>query len=389
LRNLGLARPAPPSYSKLLQQVRSGKVKDLELSLQRREVTVTYPTGAKVQVPVFSNDQVLLRTAQQAHVPLTVRDDRRDEATASLVGNILLVVLLFGGLALLIRRSSQVANRAMGFGRSQARIQPEGTVDVRFEDVAGIAEAKQELEEVVTFLRQPERFTTIGARIPEGVLLVGPPGTGKTLLAKAIAGEAGVPFFSIAASEFVEMFVGVGASRVRDLFRRAKEKAPCIIFIDEIDAVGRQRGAGIGGGNDEREQTLNQLLTEMDGFQDNSGVILLAATNRPDVLDTALMRPVALIGASWWICPIGAGANRSCRSTPAAGPSIRRCPWLPGPAAHLDFPAPISPICSMRPPSSRPAARSRASTTRPSTMPWNASPWAWVSPPCRTAPKNG
>ena len=291
LRDLGLAKPPPPSYSKLLQQVRTGKVKDLELSLLRREVTVTYPAGAKVQVPVFNNDQELLRTAQQARVPLTVRDDRRDEATAGLIGNILLVVLLFGGLTLLIRRSSQVANRAMGFGRSQARIQPEGSIDVRFEDVAGIAEAKQELAEVVTFLRQPERFTTIGAKIPKGVLLVGPPGTGKTLLAKAIAGEAGVPFFSIAASEFVEMFVGVGASRVRDLFRRAKEKAPCIIFIDEIDAVGRQRGAGIGGGNDEREQTLNQLLTEMDGFQDNSGVILLAATNRPDVLDTALMRP--------------------------------------------------------------------------------------------------
>ena len=291
LRDLGLAKPPPPSYSKLLQQVRTGKVKDLELSLLRREVTVTYPAGAKVQVSVFNNDQELLRTAQQARVPLTVRDDRRDEATAGLIGNILLVVLLFGGLTLLIRRSSQVANRAMGFGRSQARIQPEGSIDVRFEDVAGIAEAKQELEEVVTFLRQPERFTTIGAKIPKGVLLVGPPGTGKTLLAKAIAGEAGVPFFSIAASEFVEMFVGVGASRVRDLFRRAKEKAPCIIFIDEIDAVGRQRGAGIGGGNDEREQTLNQLLTEMDGFQDNSGVILLAATNRPDVLDTALMRP--------------------------------------------------------------------------------------------------
>jgi len=291
LRDLGLAKPSPPSYSKLLQQVRTGQVKDLELSLLRREVTVTYPAGARVQVPVFTNDQELLRTAQQARVPLTVRDDRRDEATAGLIGNILLVVLLFGGLTLLIRRSSQVANRAMGFGRSQARIQPEGSIDVRFEDVAGIAEAKQELEEVVTFLRQPERFTTIGAKIPKGVLLVGPPGTGKTLLAKAIAGEAGVPFFSIAASEFVEMFVGVGASRVRDLFRRAKEKAPCIIFIDEIDAVGRQRGAGIGGGNDEREQTLNQLLTEMDGFQDNSGVILLAATNRPDVLDTALMRP--------------------------------------------------------------------------------------------------
>ncbi|MDA1246655.1 MAG: ATP-dependent zinc metalloprotease FtsH, partial [Cyanobacteria bacterium] len=183
------------------------------------------------------------------------------------------------------------ANRAMGFGSSKPRLQEEGGVAVRFEDVAGIGEAKEELQEVVTFLKEPERFTAVGAKIPKGVLLVGPPGTGKTLLARAIAGEAGVPFFSMAASEFVEMFVGVGASRVRDLFRKAKAKAPCIIFIDEVDAVGRQRGAGIGGGNDEREQTLNQLLTEMDGFADNSGVILLAATNRPDVLDSALMRP--------------------------------------------------------------------------------------------------
>ncbi|MFZ9750278.1 MAG: ATP-dependent zinc metalloprotease FtsH, partial [Vulcanococcus sp.] len=219
-------------------------------------------------------------------------DDRQDQATASLVSNGLLLLLLFGGLALLLRRSAQVANRAMGFGRSKARMaEPESAVSVRFEDVAGINEAKEELQEVVTFLKEPERFTAVGARIPKGVLLVGPPGTGKTLLAKAIAGEAGVPFFSMAASEFVELFVGVGASRVRDLFRQAKEKAPCIIFIDEIDAVGRQRGAGIGGGNDEREQTLNQLLTEMDGFAENSGVILLAATNRPDVLDAALMRP--------------------------------------------------------------------------------------------------
>jgi len=197
-----------------------------------------------------------------------------------------------GGLALLIRRSSQVANRTIGFGRSKARmVQPEAAVAVRFEDVAGIAEAKEELQEVVTFLKEPERFTAVGAKIPKGVLLVGPPGTGKTLLAKAIAGEAGVPFFSMAASEFVELFVGVGASRVRDLFRQAKEKAPCIVFIDEIDAVGRQRGAGIGGGNDEREQTLNQLLTEMDGFEGNTGIIIVAATNRPDVLDQALMRP--------------------------------------------------------------------------------------------------
>ncbi|MGA1012566.1 ATP-dependent zinc metalloprotease FtsH [Vulcanococcus sp.] len=291
-RDLGISRPAPPSYSQLLTQLRSGKVKELLLSPGRREVQVTYADGSRAEVPVFSNDQVLLRAAQEAQVPLTVRDDRQDRATASLVSNGLLLLLLFAGLALLIRRSSQVANRAMGFGRSKARMaEPEAAVAVRFEDVAGINEAKEELQEVVAFLKEPERFTAVGARIPKGVLLVGPPGTGKTLLAKAIAGEAGVPFFSMAASEFVELFVGVGASRVRDLFRQAKEKAPCIIFIDEIDAVGRQRGAGIGGGNDEREQTLNQLLTEMDGFAENSGVILLAATNRPDVLDAALMRP--------------------------------------------------------------------------------------------------
>jgi cell division protease FtsH len=242
-------------------------------------------------VPVFSNDQLLLRTAEAARVPLAVRDDRAEAAMAGLVTNGLLVVILLAGLVMLLRRSAQVANRALGFGSSKPRLQPEGSLAVRFEDVAGIAEAKEELQEVVTFLKTPERFTSIGARIPKGVLLVGPPGTGKTLLAKAIAGEAGVPFFSISGSEFVEMFVGVGASRVRDLFAKAKTKAPCIIFIDEIDAVGRQRGAGIGGGNDEREQTLNQLLTEMDGFEPNSGVILLAATNRPDVLDAALMRP--------------------------------------------------------------------------------------------------
>ncbi|MEL6247989.1 MAG: ATP-dependent zinc metalloprotease FtsH, partial [Cyanobacteria bacterium J06627_15] len=180
---------------------------------------------------------------------------------------------------------------AMNFGRSKARFQMEAKTGIVFDDVAGIEEAKEELQEVVTFLKNPERFTAIGAQIPKGVLLVGPPGTGKTLLAKAIAGEAGVPFFSISGSEFVEMFVGVGASRVRDLFKKAKENAPCIVFIDEIDAVGRKRGAGIGGGNDEREQTLNQMLTELDGFEGNSGIIVIAATNRPDVLDPALLRP--------------------------------------------------------------------------------------------------
>ncbi|MEI7664836.1 MAG: ATP-dependent zinc metalloprotease FtsH [Synechococcaceae cyanobacterium ELA263] len=280
-----------PSYSQLLQDLSQGRVQSLELAPRQRLVNVEFKNGKRVEVPVFSDNQLLLRTAEQARVPLTVRGERGDDATAGLISNALLLVLLLVGLTLLVRRSAQVANKAMGFGRSQPKLQAEGSIPVRFEDVAGINEAKEELQEVVSFLKAPERFTAIGARIPKGVLLVGPPGTGKTLLARAIAGEAGVPFFSMAASEFVEMFVGVGASRVRDLFRKAKAKAPCIIFIDEIDAVGRQRGAGIGGGNDEREQTLNQLLTEMDGFEDNSGVILLAATNRSDVLDSALMRP--------------------------------------------------------------------------------------------------
>jgi cell division protease FtsH len=281
----------PISYSQLLKLIETREVQDLVLSPARREVVVRFRDGRTSKVAVFSNDQLLLRTAEKARVPLSVRDDRSEAMLAGLVANGLLVLLLVGALVVLIRRSAQVASKAMGFGRSQPRLQPEGAPAIRFEDVAGIAEAKQELQEVVTFLKEPERFTSVGAKIPKGVLLVGPPGTGKTLLARAIAGEAGVPFFSMAASEFVELFVGVGASRVRDLFRKAKEKAPCIIFIDEIDAVGRQRGAGIGGGNDEREQTLNQLLTEMDGFETNSGVILLAATNRPDVLDAALMRP--------------------------------------------------------------------------------------------------
>merc|ERR1712113_493772 len=177
------------------------------------------------------------------------------------------------------------------FGKSKARLQMEPSTKITFKDVAGVEGAKLELQEVVDFLKNPDKYTQLGAKIPKGALLVGPPGTGKTLLAKAVAGEAGVPFFSCAASEFVELFVGVGASRVRDLFEKAKAKAPCIVFIDEIDAVGRQRGAGMGGGNDEREQTINQLLTEMDGFEGNTGVIVLAATNRPDVLDSALLRP--------------------------------------------------------------------------------------------------
>jgi len=203
-----------------------------------------------------------------------------------------LPLLLFGGLLFFLFRSARGANsQALSFGRSRARLFPASTPTVTFDDVAGVDEAKQELHEVVDFLKSREKFQSLGARIPRGVLLIGPPGTGKTLLARAIAGEAGVPFFSISGSEFVEMFVGVGASRVRDLFDQAKRNAPCIIFIDEIDAVGRHRGAGLGGSHDEREQTLNQILTEMDGFDTNVGVIVLAATNRPDILDPALLRP--------------------------------------------------------------------------------------------------
>ena len=246
----------------------------------------------RVDLPIAAPE--LVSKLREAGVNLDSHPVRNDGALLGVLGNLVFPLLLVVGLFFLFRRSSNVPGgpgQAMNFGKSRAKFQMDAKTGVLFDDVAGVDEAKEELEEVVTFLKKPERFTAIGARIPKGVLLVGPPGTGKTLLAKAIAGEAGVPFFSISGSEFVEMFVGVGASRVRDLFKKAKENAPCIIFIDEIDAVGRQRGAGIGGGNDEREQTLNQLLTEMDGFEGNTGIIIIAATNRPDVLDSALLRP--------------------------------------------------------------------------------------------------
>ncbi|MBD2446126.1 ATP-dependent metallopeptidase FtsH/Yme1/Tma family protein [Nostoc sp. FACHB-152] len=246
----------------------------------------------RVDLPISAPE--LISKLKEKQISFDAHPMRNDGAIWGLLGNLIFPILLITGLFFLFRRSSNLPGgpgQAMSFGKSRARFQMEAKTGVKFDDVAGIEEAKEELQEVVTFLKQPERFTAVGARIPKGVLLVGPPGTGKTLLAKAIAGEAGVPFFSISGSEFVEMFVGVGASRVRDLFKKAKDNAPCIIFIDEIDAVGRQRGAGIGGGNDEREQTLNQLLTEMDGFEGNTGIIIIAATNRPDVLDSALLRP--------------------------------------------------------------------------------------------------
>lgn len=248
----------------------------------------------KIRVELPASAPELVTKMKKANVDLDAHPSKNTNALWNLIGNLLFPLFLIGGLALLFRRSNNATGgpgQAMSFGKSKALFQMEAKTGVIFDDVAGIDEAKEEFEEVVTFLKKPECFTAVGAKIPKGVLLVGPPGTGKTLLAKAIAGEANVPFFSISGSEFVEMFVGVGASRVRDLFKKAKENAPCIVFIDEIDAVGRQRGTGIGGGNDEREQTLNQLLTEMDGFEGNTGIIVIAATNRVDILDSALLRP--------------------------------------------------------------------------------------------------
>ncbi len=288
------------TYGRFLEYLDAGRVTSVDFYENGRTAIVEAVDPEldnrfqRLRVDLPGNAPELVSKLRKDDINFDVHPPRNDGAIWGLLGNLLFPVLLIGGLFLLFRRSNNVPGgpgQAMNFGKSRARFMMEAKTGVMFDDVAGIEEAKEELQEVVTFLKKPERFTAVGAKIPRGVLLIGPPGTGKTLLAKAIAGEAGVPFFSISGSEFVEMFVGVGASRVRDLFKKAKENAPCIIFIDEIDAVGRQRGAGIGGGNDEREQTLNQLLTEMDGFEGNTGIIIIAATNRPDVLDSALLRP--------------------------------------------------------------------------------------------------
>ncbi len=288
-----LNSPAKPSqsitYSEFWSHVESGDIS--KVSIQDREITGIGQDGRPFKT-IAPDDTELIPMLRQSKVNIAVEKPKEMPWYLSVLISWFPLLLLIG-IWIFFMRQMQMGGKggALSFGKTRAKLQEEGEVKVTFKDVAGIDEAKEELEEIIDFLRDPQKFTRLGGRIPKGVLLAGSPGTGKTLLARAIAGEAGVPFFTISGSDFVEMFVGVGASRVRDLFAQGKKHAPCIIFIDEIDAVGRHRGAGLGGGHDEREQTLNQLLVEMDGFEDNDGVIIIAATNRPDVLDPALLRP--------------------------------------------------------------------------------------------------
>ena len=278
-------------YSEFMARVTAGTVTDVVLDEGERLITGRLTSGGDFKV-VMPFDEKLVDTLVERHIAFEAKQPDRGSIWKAILVNTLPLVLFIGVWIYLMRQMQGGGGKgAMSFGKSRARVLDQDTNRVTFEDVAGVEEAKEEVQEIVDFLKDPSRFQKLGGRMPSGILLTGSPGTGKTLLAKAIAGEAEVPFFSISGSDFVEMFVGVGASRVRDMFEQAKKNAPCIIFIDEIDAVGRHRGAGIGGGNDEREQTLNQLLVEMDGFEGNEGIIVIAATNRPDVLDPALLRP--------------------------------------------------------------------------------------------------
>ncbi|MEE8515785.1 MAG: ATP-dependent zinc metalloprotease FtsH, partial [Alphaproteobacteria bacterium] len=284
----GRGDPKELAFSDFINEVERGQINDV--TIQGKSISGHFSDNRSFRTYAPDDPTLVSRLAKQG-VRITAKPADDDVSLIGILLSWFPMLLLIGVWIFFMRQMQSGGGKAMGFGKSRARLLTEKVGHVTFEDVAGIDEAKQELEEVVDFLKDPQKFQRLGGKIPKGVLLVGPPGTGKTLLARAIAGEANVPFFTISGSDFVEMFVGVGASRVRDMFEQGKKNAPCIIFIDEIDAVGRHRGAGLGGGNDEREQTLNQLLVEMDGFEANEGVILIAATNRPDVLDPALLRP--------------------------------------------------------------------------------------------------
>ncbi len=288
------------TYSDLVSELEGGNVKELEVSRSKEvgdfgtvEATLSDGSIISVNIPSISTfqERVDQKVAEGDSIKVTTKDVQKESLLSALLPSLIMMIVMVLFFMLLFNKLQGGGSKMASFGKSKAKMSVEGENKITFENVAGCDEEKAELEELVHFLRTPQKFTDLGARIPKGVLLVGPPGTGKTLLAKAVAGEAGVPFFSISGSDFVEMFVGVGASRVRDLFEQAKKNAPSIVFIDEIDAVGRRRGAGLGGGHDEREQTLNQLLVEMDGFGINESIIIIAATNRADILDPALLRP--------------------------------------------------------------------------------------------------